>query len=63
MEEFADLLVPSIYVQFVENILFAIMEVIVGGITVRYFLPCKIPLFIIFVTKNIIQISMGIAAL
>ncbi|XP_011212739.1 uncharacterized protein LOC105232660 [Bactrocera dorsalis] len=62
-EDFGDLLVPSIYAQFVENIIFTTLEVIIGGITVRYCLPCKIPLFSIFVAKNIIQITVGIAAL
>lgn len=62
-EEFGDLLVPSIYAQFVENIIFTCLEVIVGGLTVRYYMPCKLSLFSIFLTKNIIQITVGIWAL
>ncbi|XP_014085544.1 uncharacterized protein [Bactrocera oleae] len=62
-EEFGDLLVPSIYAQFVENIIFTTLEVIVGGLTIRYCMPCKISLFSIFLAKNIIQITVGISAL
>ncbi|XP_053968582.1 uncharacterized protein LOC128870009 [Anastrepha ludens] len=62
-EEGRELLLPSILAQAVENIFFCALDVIIGSITVRYFIPCKFPLFVIYVAKNIIQVSIGLSVL
>ncbi|XP_067636875.1 uncharacterized protein [Eurosta solidaginis] len=62
-EEGPELLTPSILAQAVDNILFSSLDIIIGCVTVRYFMPCKFTIFMIFLTKNFIQISIGIAIL
>ncbi|XP_036327862.1 uncharacterized protein LOC118740423 [Rhagoletis pomonella] len=63
VEDAPDLLLPSIFSQIIENILFCVLDILIGGITVRYFIPCKRPLLVIFAIKNIIKLTVCISAL